>query len=160
MLPEIFEVSIIIPVHNRIHELKRAVDSIIDQTYQNFEIIIVDDCSTTKINPELFKHIDNIKIINLQEKGNANIARNVGARESNGKYVAFLDSDDQWKKNHLQYNLDFIRTNHLDGVFGGIEIHKKNNVINTSNSYQNTYLVLAGTAVVTQTPAHASLERV
>jgi glycosyltransferase involved in cell wall biosynthesis len=120
------KVSIIIPVHNRIKELKRAVDSIRNQSYKNYEVIIVDDCSTDKIKPQLFNKINDIKIeiINLSTKSNANFARNIGFKKSSGDYLAFLDSDDEWKENHLQYNLDFINENELDGVYGGIEIHK------------------------------------
>lgn len=120
------KVSIIIPVHNRIKELKRAIDSIRNQSYKNFEVTIVDDCSTEKIKPQLFNNINDIKIeiINLNTKSNANFARNIGFKKSSGDYLAFLDSDDEWKENHLQNNIDFINKNELDGVYGGIEIHK------------------------------------
>ena len=93
------EVSIIIPVHNRIEELKRAINSIAAQTYRNFEIIIIDDLSDEPIEiTSNDSHDDlHIKIIRLPKKGNANIARNKGIEESNGNYVAFLESDDEWK---------------------------------------------------------------
>ena len=122
------EVSIIIPVHNRYKELKRALLSIERQTFQNCEVIIVDDYSEKPISSslkEIFPTLD-IYIFRLSKKSNANVARNRGIEESTGKYIAFLDSDDEWKKNHLIDNIKYLEQNNLDGTFGGIDIFRNN----------------------------------
>ena len=128
MIPEDFNVSVIIPVHNRPKELIKAIESVLGQTFQRFEIIVVDDFSSIEINPKIFGSFNNYKIIRLSQKENANVARNIGAQKSEGKFIAFLDSDDQWKKNHLEQNLKFINEKNLDGVFGGTEIHSENSI--------------------------------
>ena len=112
------ETSIIIPVYNRKDELKRALNSIARQDYLDFEIIIIDDYSS-----ESFESILNsyttipLRYHRLKSKGNANIARNKGIELAKGNFIAFLDSDDQWKKNHLKESLMFIKQNKLDGCF-------------------------------------------
>jgi len=143
------EVSIIIPVHNRFEELKRALTSVYNQTFKDFEVIIVDDFSSIEINlSKLNIPVNvNVKLIRLTEKGNANIARNKGIECSYGNYISFLDSDDQWKENHLFESLNFLKQNKLDGCFGGIIIqtgeHRKTSIprnINENEKFINYIL--------------------
>lgn len=122
-------ISVIIPVHNRRIELKRALDSILQQTFLDIEIIIIDDFSSDSYNDILIniKSIP-IKYYKLKTKGNANIARNKGIKLAEGDFVSFLDSDDEWKKNHLQESVNFIKKNKLDGCYGGIDIYRSQKV--------------------------------
>ena len=89
-------VSIVIPVYNTDKYLRRCIKSVINQTYNNLEIIIVDDGSTDKsmeICQEFLVHDKRIKLISKKNEGQA-IARNIGIASSNGNYLGFVDSDD------------------------------------------------------------------
>jgi len=114
-------VSVIIPVYNRIDPLRRAIESVLAQNYKDIEILVIDDCSDKPIlsliesfNSSLIKHF------RFDKKTNANVARNKGIKESEGDYIAFLDSDDTWGKAHLENSLQFIDKHKLDGVYSGI----------------------------------------
>lgn len=104
-------ISVIIPTYNRIPLLHNAVDSVINQTYSNIEIIIVDngDLPYEKY-IDLLALSDKIKYIKIPEHG-ANYARNKGISVSNGEYVAFLDDDDEWLPTKLEESLNLFRQN-------------------------------------------------
>lgn len=95
--------SVIIPTFNRAKFIKKAIDSILNQTFQNFEIIIIDDASTDDTE-EIVKSIKDERIIYVKNKENLErcITRNVGISIANGQYICFLDSDDYHLKNHLE----------------------------------------------------------
>ena len=86
-------VSVIIPFFNRIDWLEEAVDSVLNQSYSNYEIIVVNDGSTENIDGFLQKYKNKLKYIYQRNKGSGS-ARNNGICHVKGKYVAFLDSDD------------------------------------------------------------------
>ena len=96
-------VSVIIPTYKRVKKLKKAIDSVLSQTFTNWEIIIIDNHSLDGTK-ELVDNYNNPKIKMLLIKNNGNIAksRNLGIKKSKGKYVALLDSDDLWTPNKLQ----------------------------------------------------------
>ena len=96
-------VSVIIPTYNREEETIRAIKSVLGQDYDNYEIIVVDDCSSLSLDKlyDFVKDKSNIKIISLKKNKGAANARNVGINEASGKYIAFLDSDDEYKPNKL-----------------------------------------------------------
>lgn len=101
------KVSVVIPFFNRSKQVVEAVKSVLAQTNQNFEIILVDDCSTEKY-PDLNKLIKgkkNIKLIKQKRNSGAGAARNAGLRAAKGDYVAFLDSDDQFLPEKLEKQL-------------------------------------------------------
>ena len=104
-------VSIITPVYNNSEFIKQTIESVQKQTYKNWEMIIVDDCSTDRT-PELIKKIsqkdDRIKYIKLENNSGAAIARNKALSESRGRFIAYLDADDLWKKNKIQNQIDFM----------------------------------------------------
>lgn len=104
-------VSIITPVYNNSEFIKQTIESVQKQTYKNWEMIIVDDCSTDRT-PELIKRIsqkdDRIKYIKLKNNSGAAIARNRALSESRGRFIAYLDADDLWKKNKIQNQIDFM----------------------------------------------------
>lgn len=109
-------ISIIIPTYNREIELNFAVNSILDQTYKNWELIIVDNNSSDGTD-NLIKKFNDSRITLLKIINNGVIAssRNKGIKESNGKYLAFLDSDDWWLPNKLMKCVDRIN-NSKDGI--------------------------------------------
>ena len=113
-------VSVIIPVKNRTIELKRALQSVLNQTLTDFEVLVIDDKSKEDIRGVIAEFNDvRIKyLLNEQPVSNANVCRNIGLEEAEGKYVAMLDSDDEWLSHHLQSKLDFLNNHKCEGVFG------------------------------------------
>lgn len=101
-------VTIVIPTYNRKKTLPRAVDSIVAQTYQNWELLIVDDCSTDdslSIIEQSYSD-ERIKIVRMSQNGGANKARNEGIKISRSKYIAFLDSDDVMHPHTIQKQIE------------------------------------------------------
>lgn len=110
-------VSIITPSYNVEKYISSTIDSVLNQSYQNFEMLIVDDMSTDntcKIVNEYIKKDKRIKLFVLPKKGGASEARNKALKEANGKYVAFLDSDDLWKPEKLEKQIKFMEENNID----------------------------------------------
>ncbi len=108
-------VSVVIPTHNRAELLCRAIQSVLDQTFQAFEIIVVDDASgdDTEAAVRGF-HDRRIQYIrHAVGKGDAG-ARNTGVRNAEGDYVAFLDDDDEWLPEKLRMQMDFCEANGPD----------------------------------------------
>lgn len=105
-------VSIVMVNYNQEKFLKKAIDSVLIQTYKNWELIIVDDGSTDR-SVDIIKEYedDRIKPIFLQENSHICIATNTGFAAVNGKYIARLDSDDIWEKEKLEKQMDFMQQN-------------------------------------------------
>ena len=101
------KVSVIIPFYNGIHWLCEAVESALNQTYSNIEIIIVNDGSTEDITEFLKKFGDSIVYAYQKNQGAAS-ARNYGIKLANGDYIAFLDADDIWLPTKLEKQIFFI----------------------------------------------------
>ena len=103
-------VSVIIPTFNRAWTLKRAIDSALDQDYPYREIIVVDDGSTDSTGELLAGYGDKIRVL-VQENKGVSAARNRGIQESQGNFIALLDSDDAWEKNKLSCQMAFFQSN-------------------------------------------------
>jgi glycosyltransferase involved in cell wall biosynthesis len=106
-------ISIVIPTYNRAHVLPRAIDSIINQTYSRWELLIVDDGSddgTEELVAEYIKKDSRIKALKRPEDRlrGGNACRNIGAEHAVGEYVAYLDSDDYWKESRLMECIKYI----------------------------------------------------
>lgn len=116
--------SIIIAVYNREILVKRAIESIINQDFHNWELIIVDDCSTdnTLESIENYKNENRISSISLKSNSGVAKARNVGIKMVNGEYITFLDSDDEYKINHLSSRYEILKDSNIDLLHGGVEI--------------------------------------
>ena len=93
--------SVIIPLYNKENLIEQTISGLLDQSFTDFEVIIVNDGSTDNSLEKINHLIDNrFKIINQDNKG-ASFARNIGIENSNGNYIALLDADDYWNTNHL-----------------------------------------------------------
>jgi len=102
-------VSVVIPTYNRADVLPRAVDSVLEQTYENFEVIVVDDGSTDNTEDVVKSYADNrVCYISFDSNKGANAARNEGIKQGNGEYISFLDSDDEFTKNHIKKVLSVL----------------------------------------------------
>lgn len=113
-------VSVIIPTYNREKVLARSIESVISQTYQNWELIIVDDRSTdnTKELVSIFMNKDKrIKYIMNDRKKGPSGARNCGMLHASGKYIAFLDSDDEWFAHHLNDSIEILENENVNVTF-------------------------------------------
>ena len=104
-------VSVIIPTYNRAHLIGKAIKSILNQTFQDFEIIVIDDGSTDNTE-ETVKSFNNFKIRYICHANNqgVSVARNTGIRASRGKYIALLDSDDEWLPEKLDKQIKTFKS--------------------------------------------------
>lgn len=109
------QVSIIMPYYNAAKYIVETVDSIIAQTYKDWELIIIDDCSPAQNTMEVLRDVKamdtRIRIMKTQKNSGAGIARNVGIEAAKGRYLAFCDSDDWWYPTKLQEQLQFMTDN-------------------------------------------------
>jgi glycosyltransferase involved in cell wall biosynthesis len=108
--------SVIIPTFNRSTVVGRAIDSVLSQTCRDFEIIVVDDGATDDTEAVLRPYLDRIRYIRQANRGSA-AARNRAIRESQGRYIAFLDSDDLWRPDKLARMEEAISAHPDAGVF-------------------------------------------
>lgn len=102
------KVSVIIPFYKNVKWLEEAIESVVNQTYKNFEIIVVNDGSDENTKNFLEKYEKFIRYF-YKENGGVASARNFGIEKASGEYIAFLDSDDLWKKNKLSNQIEKMR---------------------------------------------------
>ena len=108
-------VSIITPSYNSLKFIVQAIESVLSQTYQNWEMIIIDDCSPDNSNEIIEKYTkkdSRIKLIKLEQNSGPAVARNKGIEFTKGKYIAFLDSDDIWLPEKLEKQVQFMKDNY------------------------------------------------
>lgn len=127
-------VTVIIPSYNREKTIKRAVDSVLNQTYKDIEVIVVDDCSTDNT-LDVVKSIKDsrLKVFKLNENSGACVARNFGIEKAKGQYIAFQDSDDEWLPEKLEKQMIAFNKN-ADVVFCAFN--------RIDNTYKDVYPVL------------------
>ena len=101
-------VSVVIPTYNRAGSLCRAIDSVLAQSFRDFELIVVDDGSTDATLRKLDSYGKAITLIRLEHDGTPGRARNAGVAAARGQYLAFLDSDDLWLPEKLERQLPFM----------------------------------------------------
>ncbi|MBS6501044.1 MAG: glycosyltransferase family 2 protein [Clostridium sp.] len=115
------KVSVIIPYYNSENTIKRALKSVVEQTYSDFEIITIDDGSKDNSYNivEEFKRNNKIRMKNIRQKNlGPSIARNIGIDNSTGEYIAFLDSDDSWEKFKLEKQVEIMDNNQEIAILG------------------------------------------
>ena len=107
-------VSIIMPSYNSELTIKESIKSVIEQTYSNWELLITDDCSTDRtcqIVKEFVEQDDRIKLFVSDKNKGAGAARNNSIKESSGRFLAFLDSDDLWAPDKLKEQINYMTIN-------------------------------------------------
>ncbi|WP_017651764.1 glycosyltransferase family 2 protein [Fortiea contorta] len=103
------QVSVIIPTYNRRFLLERAINSVLNQTYADYELIVVDDASSDDtLNFITNKYPQQVRLSSLPENRGSGGARNEGIKLARGNFIAFLDSDDEWLPNYLETQIKYI----------------------------------------------------
>lgn len=113
------KVSVIMPVYNAKYTVVQSIDSILNQTYKNIRLYIIDDCSTDgtlDLLESLYSTNDRVVICRNQKNKGVAKTRNVGIEKSQGEYIAFCDSDDLWSETKLEKQLDILDTGDIDVV--------------------------------------------
>ncbi len=157
-------ISVIIPTYNRESTIVRSAMSVLNQTYKNIELIIIDDCSTDKTEVIVSAIADpRIRYFRQDTNHGACVARNRGIDEARGDYIAFQDSDDEWLPNKLEVQLNKLEESGADVCFCRMERHmdeetirifpkaRGNRIMERSelcnHSYVSTQMLLAKKAV-------------
>ena len=159
-------VSIITPVYNSEKYISDTINSVLAQTYTNWEMLIADDCSSDNSAEIINRYTDSrIKYIKLESNSGAAIARNKALEKAKGNYIAFLDSDDAWKPEKLEKQLKFMMEKDVGFSFAGYEIirDKKNKIIevpDTLNYNQFMKNTIIGTLTVMLSRKHVGDVRI
>ena len=125
-------ISIIIPFYKKKKYISQTINSIIKQSYKNFELILIyddPDKSDLKYVKKTLKKIKRKKIIINNYNIGAGLSRNLGILKAKGEYISFIDSDDIWKKDKLKNQLSFMFDNNIEFCFTSYSIIDKKNVI-------------------------------
>jgi glycosyltransferase involved in cell wall biosynthesis/nucleoside phosphorylase len=122
------EITAIVPVYNREQTIQRALDSILSQSYPPAAVIVVDDCSTDLTRKILENYGKKISRIYLPQNSGPSKARNEGIRHARTEWIAFLDSDDCWKKSKLKNQIDYLRKYPFYQILQSEEIWIRNGV--------------------------------
>jgi glycosyltransferase involved in cell wall biosynthesis len=132
------KVSIVIPVYNGERYIKDAIDSVLNQTISDTEIVIINDASTDKTEELIFDNykdlINSGKIKYLKNDTNKErvFCRNIGAENSKGEYIYFLDYDDKWDKTHLEKSLPYFKKYEIVYYFPRSYINEKSHLVRKS----------------------------
>lgn len=119
------KVSVIMPMYNVELFVGDAIESVISQTYPDWELLITDDCSTDNSVTVVKKYVENDKRIKLfsteYNTGSPSEPRNISLSQATGELIAFLDSDDMWLPCKLQEQVDFIEEKHYSFIYSDVE---------------------------------------
>lgn len=124
-------VSIIVPVYNAEKFLKETIQTVLQQSYENWELLLVNDCSkddSKKIASSFL--CDKIKWYDMKKNSGAALTRNKGIELSNGRYLCFLDADDIWEKDKLKKQVAFMKKHDCEFSFTGYEFADANGTPN------------------------------
>lgn len=121
------KISIIIPMYNSQEYIERAINSVISQNYDNYEIILIDDCSIDNTINICNRYLsDNIKLLKLEKNSGVSSARNTGINNASGDYIIFLDSDDWLDNNALTTIANAVISSDL--IIYGTSYNRKNGI--------------------------------
>lgn len=125
-------VTIIVPVYNAEKFIVDTIESILSQTYTNWELILVNDCSTDNSTEIIEKYLKDKKIKMITNKVNSGAAetRNNGINVSKGRYICFIDADDKWDKEKLEKQINFMNKNDCAFSFTSYEFADENCIPN------------------------------
>jgi len=118
-------ISVVMPLYNCEKYLEESINSVLEQTYQNWELILVDDCSkdnSGSIAVTYEKKDKRVTYYKLEKNSGAAVARNFGIQKANGKILSFLDSDDLWKADKLEKEYHFMKQNDASIVFAAYDL--------------------------------------
>ena len=152
-------VSIITPAYNSAKYIAETLDSVISQTYPNWEMLITDDCSTDNTRDIIRQYAEKdprIKLICLEKNSGAGVARNTSIAASSGRFIAMLDSDDIWLPNKLEIQLQRMISNNvkasyastytmtedgfIDGIYVAFKFQDYKNTIKGDRMGSNTFM--------------------
>ncbi|MCK5611444.1 glycosyltransferase, partial [Candidatus Pacearchaeota archaeon] len=129
--------SVIIPTFNRAEYIKHTIDSVLEQTFKEYEIIVIDDGSIDNTRESLKEYGDKIRYF-YQSNNGVSAARDHGIREARGEWVAFLDDDDLWEPNKLEIQMEYLKQNPgIDFVYSDARVFCENNII--SETFKRPY---------------------
>lgn len=134
-----YMVSIITPTYNSSKYIAMTIDSVISQSYSNWELIIVDDCSTDDTVEIINRYMNadkRIRLYVLDKNSGAGVARNKALELSNGRFIAYLDADDLWLSKKLEYQVDFMLKNRYGFSCVSYEVIDDNGVSKNKFIYQ------------------------
>jgi teichuronic acid biosynthesis glycosyltransferase TuaG len=123
-------ISIITPSYNSSKFISQTIESVLSQTYENWEMIIVDDMSpdnSNEIIEEFIEKDSRIKVIKLEKNSGPAVARNRAIKEANGRYIAFLDADDLWMPEKLEKQIKFMNENNLSFTYSSYKLIDEDN---------------------------------
>lgn len=124
-------VSVVVPVYNAEKFIKDTIQTVKNQTYKNWELILVDDCSTDNSVDIINENMEErIKLVKLEINSGAAICRNKGIEKAKGRYIVFLDSDDLWKEEKLEKQLEFMKENECSFSFTSYEFANSEGIPN------------------------------
>ena len=167
-------ISVILPTYNRLPYLRQAVDSVLAQTFTDWELIIADDGSDEQTRAYLAscEPLPRVRVILLPRLGNPGAVRNVALREARGEYIAFLDSDDLWMPSKLELQLAALQastdcqwsyTDHIRINHAGDSINSQRNpgrVLHAGHIFEHLMKLQVGVAMPTVMVKRQLLERV
>lgn len=126
-------ISVIMPTYNYGKYICSSVDSVINQTFSNWELIIIDDCSsdnTIDILKNKYSGDSRISFFKTEKNGGSAVARNLGLDKARGKYICFLDSDDFYDENYLESQIEILEKKNADVVVSSYRRKAKNTTTN------------------------------
>ncbi len=130
-------VSVVLPTYDRPDRLRRALESVAAQTYPKIELVVVDDCSPTPLEPVVERvdldALQRVTYLRNEENRGGSATRNRGVRTATGEYVAFLDDDDEWKPTKLARQMETFEASDDDVglVYVGTELRRDGRPVNT-----------------------------
>ena len=147
------EVDIILPNFNSFEYIEKTLQSIINQNYKKWKLIIIDDNSNLKTKSKIKKYerLKNIKIFWLKKNKGAAYCRNFAIKKTNSNFIAFIDSDDVWEKNKLKKQISFMKKNNYSFTYTNyktIGLKKRNVITPEKISYKD---FIKNTSIATST---------